>query len=392
MSDLPKPSDEARQHSEKLVTHITDEIKRCDGKIDFARFMEMVLYTPGLGYYSAGTQKFGRDGDFITAPEISALFSRCIARQCGQVLGEMGGGDILEFGAGSGVMACDILSELEHLQQLPEKYFILDLSADLRSRQQTLLKRKVPNLLDRVEWINSLPKNDFEGVVLANELIDAMPVHLVNFNQERAEECFVGLKDGGFGWQYAGIENERVRLAMNSIVETLGARQFDETYISEINLSGTDWVKSVASVLSSGMVLIIDYGFPRHEYYHPQRDHGTLMCHYQHRALEDPFVNVGLQDITSHVDFTALAEAAVAAGLNVAGYTTQAHFLVAAGITELLQDSNDNDPQSQIELTQQVKKLTMPGEMGEKFKVLALMKEIDALPLGFRFQDLRHKL
>jgi len=396
---LPEPSDEAKQHSAKLVELIRAEIAAHDGSISFAQYMALALHAPGLGYYSAGSSKFGSSGDFVTAPEISPLFSQCMARQCQQIISQIDQAEILEVGAGSGVMACDILLELEHLNSLPKTYSILELSADLRQRQQQLFEQRIPHLLNRVQWLNQLPEKGFSGVVLANELLDAMPVHRFNVEKQGVSELHVKISNSGEGFEWCQIElsDQRLPARLDEICRLLPEESQQQGYVSEINLAAEDWLRSIAEIMQQGLLLIIDYGFPAHEFYHPQRDEGTLMCHYRHRAHDDALILVGLQDITAHVDFTALAEAGHDAGMSVSGYTNQAQFLLATGITEAMAGLNEEDDlQRQIEIAQQIKKLTLPHEMGELFKVLALSKNLDqklaSELLGFSLQDLRRKL
>ena len=384
LARLPEPDEEAREHSMALIQLIVDDIAAAGGRISFARYMEQALFAPGLGYYSAGSQKFGASGDFVTAPEISSLFSRCLARQTAEVLENLGGGAVLEVGAGSGIMAADLLAELAALGALPDHYFLLELSADLRQRQRETLARMVPQLLDRVRWLDSLPEGGFCGVVLANELLDALPVHLFRVEAGGLTERCVGWQDGRFQWCSAEISDAALAQRLATLSKGL-----PEGYESEFNLAAGGWIGSIAGMLQAGVVLLIDYGFPRHEYYHPQRDRGTLMCHYRHRAHDDPFVYPGLQDITAHVDFTAVAEGAVDTGLDVLGYNTQGLFLLANGITELAQL---DDEREQLRLAQQVRTLTLPGDMGELFKVMALGRGYDAPLRGFALQDLRGKL
>ncbi len=389
-NNLSPPDTASQAHSDRLHALIHDEIKAIGAGITFARYMALALYAPGLGYYSAGSRKFGEGGDFVTAPEISPLFSRCVARQCCQVLAGLGGGDILEVGAGSGVMAADVLAEMEVLGCLPEHYFILDVSADLRQRQRETLERRVPYLVERVRWLDRLPESGFTGVVLANELLDAMPVHLFRVENEGAQELYVAWEDDRFTWRSGLLSDPRLDERIAVIVDELG--DWSPGYTSEINLAAEDWVRSIAAMLERGLVLIIDYGFPRREYYHLERAGGTLMCHYRHRTHPDPLIHTGLQDITAHVDFTAVAEAAVEAGLAVAGYATQAHFLLGSGLMEMAAASNPDDTRQHLQLTQQVKKLTLPSEMGELFKVIALTRDIDMPLAGFSFQDQRGRL
>lgn len=389
---LPPASPEALDCSAQLQALIRDEMAAANGLLTFARFMELALYAPGLGYYSAGSRKFGEEGDFVTAPEISALFSRCLARQCQSVLKAIGHGDILEFGAGTGVMASDVLLELERLDCLPGNYFILELSPDLRQRQQETLRRRVPRLFDRIQWLDALPLSGFDGVVLANEVVDAMPVHLLRFEASGVREAYVCHGDHGFAWQDGPLSTPELQQCIDGLRQSADDEGFCPGYTTEINLAQRGWVASLSGMLAQGVVLIIDYGFPEREYYHAERAMGTLMCHYRHHAHGDPLILAGLQDITSHVDFTALASAAVEAGLDVLGYTNQAQFLLGCGITEMVAELDPEDVRPYMALTQQVKKLTLPSEMGELFKVIALGRNIDIPLTGFMIQDRRHTL
>lgn len=398
ISDLPRPQELAQRQSERLIQMIRERIDEAGGKITFADYMSLALYAPGLGYYSAGNQKFGRGGDFVTAPEISPLFSRCVARQCRDVLTELADSQaqapsILEAGGGSGVMAAEILAELENLKCLPEAYLILELSADLRQRQLQTLEEKVPHLLGRVQWLNNLPAKPFNGVVLANELLDAMPVHRVEISQNKpARELYVGWEQDRFKWVLDKPSNSLLEGRIDAVAGLLAVGEPATTMVSEINLAAEGWINTVAGILNAGMLLIIDYGFPRHEYYHPQRRTGTLMCHYRHRSHHDPFVFPGLQDITAHVDFTAIAEAAVASGLRVAGYNTQGFFLLGSGLNDMMTEVDPSNTAEYLRISQDVKTLTMPSEMGELFKVLALTRHIDMPLKGFSLQDLRNRL
>jgi len=385
---LPNPEPAAQQHSERLTELIRAEITAGGGRIPFDRFMELALYAPGLGYYVGGSRKFGVAGDFVTAPEVSSLFGRCLARQCRQVLGALPGGDILEFGAGTGKLAADLLAELAALSRLPEHYLILELSPDLRQRQQAFLAERVPELLERVQWLDRLPQG-FRGLVLGNELLDAMPVQRFRVAPGGLEEQFVTWNDG-FVPEYAEVTTQGLacalkRLQAQGLALTAG-------YASELNLRLGPWVRALAESMAAGAVLLIDYGYPRSEYYHPQRTMGTLMCHYRHRAHPDPFRLVGLQDITAHVDFTAVAEAGEAAGLALAGYTTQAFFLLSCGLDRLVADSDPSDAAAHLRLVQEVRRLTLPTAMGESFKVVGLTRGLDVPLMGFGLRDLRDRL
>jgi len=380
-------------HSARLGQQIIDEIEQQGGKIPFVRYMELVLHAPGLGYYSAGAHKIGAAGDFTTAPEISPLFSHCIARQCQQVMSGKDGMAILEVGAGSGAMASEVLRELERLASLPEHYYILDLSADLRERQRERLQKEVPHLLSRVAWLDALPAPGFKGVVLANELLDAMPVHLIRFDPTNPTERYVGWDGERLMWCDGELSDARLGDAITHIIDECGRDEFDSEYVSEINLAAADWIGSIAEPMEQGLILLIDYGFPRREYYMPERKEGTVMCHYRHQAHSDPLILPGLQDVTAHVDFTAIAESAVDAGLDVAGYTTQAHFLLGTGLMEVLaQAAESATHEQQVMQTQAVKTLTMPQEMGELFKVIALTKDVEPGLVGFSMLDARGRL
>jgi SAM-dependent MidA family methyltransferase len=391
LSRLPEPDEDAQAHSEQLIALIYDEIKSAGGRISFTCYMELALYAPGLGYYSAGSRKFGESGDFVTAPEISSLFSQALARQISEILKALAESgvekrDVLEVGGGSGIMAADMLAELERLKSLPGSYFILELSADLRQRQKEMLSERVPHLLSRVQWLDELPTSGFSGVVVANELLDALPVVCFSVEKNGIKERYVTWQDNRFQWLSAAQESAKLKEQLEAVAKGLPVG-----YASEINLASNAWIQSIADSLEAGVVLLLDYGFPRHEYYLPERSAGTLMCHYRHRAHDDPFVYPGLQDITAHVDFTAIAEAAQASGLDVSGYTSQAYFLLSNGITELA-EANTSNEQEQLLNAQQIRTLTMPNEMGELFKVMALTKKYESALTGFSMLDARHKL
>ena len=390
VSELPVPDEDSLRHSQRLAGLIRDEIERQGGRITFARYMELALYAPGLGYYSAGLNKFGAAGDFVTAPEISPLFARCVARQCRQVLQALGSGDILEFGAGSGAMAAELLAELEVLNSLPQQYFILEISAELRERQRATLTQRIPHLLGRIIWLDEFPKQKLRGFAFANEVLDAMPVHRFQLDAEGISELYVAYENDTFAWR-AGPVNDPA-LAERIAEICAASPDLNPGYSSEINLAAPAWVQTVAAAIESGMLLLIDYGHPHHELYHPQRACGTLLCHYRHHAHDDPFLYPGLQDITAHVDFTALAEAGYRSGLQVAGYTTQANFLLGCGLTELASVASADGVRQRVQLAEQIKRLTLPGEMGEVFKVLALVHDSADPLLGFKLRDLRARL
>lgn len=378
MSHLPTPSFEAQQHSNRLSAIIAAEIQQQGGRIDFQRFMQMALYQPGFGYYSAGAYKFGAAGDFVTAPLISPAFSWCLAQQCQQLL-TLHNPYILELGAGTGVMALQILQQLEKSRCLPQRYFILEVSADLRERQQNLIQQQAPHFLTIVEWLNQLPKKPFNGIILANEVMDAMPVHRVCIDNA-VEAYYVTYKENKFYWQKDDCKNNELLKKLDDIqIQQFIANTAD--YTTEINVLLTPWIKSLANCLQQGCLLLIDYGYPRSEYFHPQRHMGTLMCHYQHHAHDNPLIFTGIQDITAHVDFTTVAEAALDAGLAVGGFTHQAGFLLNCGLTQYAAKHPS------LETAQQIKRLTLPSQMGERFKAIALTKNFDEALLGFSSFD-----
>ncbi|HEX5804506.1 MAG TPA: SAM-dependent methyltransferase [Azospira sp.] len=374
---LPTPDADALAHSRRLQQHIAAEIAAAGGWLDFARFMALALYAPGLGYYSGGARKFGAAGDFVTAPEMTPAFAQTLAAQAAQVMAASAP-QLLEAGAGSGRLAADLLQELEARGALPETYAILELSGELRERQRETLAATVPHLVDRVRWLDRLPER-FDGLVLANELLDALPVHLVRWNDDSIAERGVAWDGDEFHWQErpaAGAVLARAQTLAGEGVPGGG-------YLSEIGLAAAAWTASWADILGRGALLLIDYGFPRREFYHPQRGEGTLMCHYRHHAHPDPFYLPGLQDITAHVDFTAIAEAGTEAGLDFLGYTTQAAFLFNCGLTGVLARTPADDPRRYLPLANAAQKLISPAEMGELFKVIALGRGIAEPLLGF---------
>ena len=374
---LPEPTPEARAHSDRVAERIRGEIAASGGWISFARYMELALYAPGLGYYSAGAKKLGRAGDFVTAPEISPLFGQTLARQVRQVL-EAGFDQVLEVGAGSGALAATLLEELERSGKAPRSYLILELSADLRERSRDTLAARVPHLLEQVAWLNRLPPA-FSGVVLGNEVLDAMPAHVVRMHRGRAEEGGVGVRNGRLDWSW--------RLASGELLEAARTLALTEGFSTEIHLAARGFMRSLAAVLEKGVAFFVDYGFPQKEYYHPQRKGGTIMCHYRHLAHPDPLLLPGLQDITSHVDFSAVAAAAREGGLRLAGYTSQAQFLVNCGITDVMARTPAEDGAKFLPLANQANRLMSPAEMGELFKAIAFARGFDAPLVGFREGD-----
>lgn len=380
---LPAPTPDAFAHSQRVTAHLHALIDDAGGWIPFSRYMEAALYAPGLGYYAAGAAKFGTAGDFVTAPELTPLFGRTLAQAIAPVLAETNG-EVLELGAGSGRLAADMLGELERLGALPARYDILEVSADLRQRQQETLVRERPHLCERVQWLDALPDH-FRGVILGNEVLDALPVELVHWTANGAMVHGV-IRDGeSFTWQDQPIDDPVLRARAGALDRAPG-------YLSEINLATDALIASLARMLDYGLILMIDYGFSATEYYHPQRHMGTLRMHYRHHALDDPFYLPGLCDLTAHVDFSAVARAGRDAGLELAGYASQANFLLGSGLTELLMQTPPTDAAAYLPQANAVQRLVSPAEMGELFKVIGFAKG-DLAPLaGFARGDRRHTL
>jgi SAM-dependent MidA family methyltransferase len=382
-------SPEEVRHTERARALIAGEIAAAGGWISFERYMDLALYAPGLGYYSAGARKLGSGGDFTTAPEISSLFGACIAKQCAEVLGEVANGSILEVGAGTGRLAVDLLTRLESLGVLPAHYFVLEVSADLRERQYNLARECIPHLLPRMTWLDTPPSDGFDGVILANEVLDALPVARFRWHETACEELGVAVSEGLFHWSARPSS-----AAMTATCRLLGAAAggWDGGYISEYCPRLAPWAQSVVQGLSRGAALWFDYGLPRPQYYLPERHEGTLICHFRQRASENPFLHPGLQDISAWVDFTALAQACSAARCQLAGFTTQAYFLAGLGIDgEMRALAGENENQF-ARLANQARRLMLPGEMGERFKVMAWTRGVERELSGFVLQDLRHSL
>jgi SAM-dependent MidA family methyltransferase len=392
VTTLPPLNADELAHSRRVVEHIRDFMQKHGGVIGFDAWMRLALYAPGLGYYSAGATKLGSSGDFVTAPEMGSLFSRCLARQCAEVL-QVTGGEILELGAGSGRMAADVLTELAAIDALPERYCILEVSADLADRQRARIAELPRELAARVQWLDRWSDRSMRGVVLANEVLDAMPVErfIVRGRPDGIDvrSLGVGLTDDGFEWRETSPSAELMH-AVADIVEALPA-PLPDGYVSEACLAFQPWLSSLAAQLESGVALLIDYGLPRAHLYHPDRTTGTLRCHFRHRAHSDPFINVGLQDITAWVDFTRVAEAADGAGLEVLGFASQAAFLIGAGMESLLFTEMQlaaDDTRQQARLAGEARRLLLPGEMGEIFKVIALGRGYESPLTGFSTQTL----
>ena len=383
MATLPIPSAQQQAFSQQLSALIQQKIKNNQGWISFAYFMNMALYAPGLGYYSGGAQKFGLAGDFVTAPEISPLFAKTLALQAAQILAAMQG-DILELGAGTGKLAADLLLELQALDSLPKQYFILEVSDHLRQMQRETLQEKLSqDLFKRVVWLEKLPVN-FIGLIIGNEVLDAIPAHLI-INTE------TGLCERGVSFEQTFIWQDKP-LQKGNLRDEVSAYSLPSHYLTEVCPAATGLMNSLADCLKQGVILMLDYGFGVAEYYHPQRNQGTLMCHFQHYAHSNPLINIGLQDITAHVNFTAIAEAGVSQGLSLAGYCNQASFLINCGMLDILRKTSPSNMAVYAPLTAAAQKLLSPAEMGELFKVIAFSKNFDEPLIGFKDGDKSHTL
>jgi len=385
---LPRPDAHTLERSDRLLAEIREEIVRGSGDIPFDRYMELALYAPGLGYYAAQAEQFGPGGDFVTAPEISPLFAAALATQCVAVLGALGGGDLLELGAGTGRLAADLLGAMADKGRLPDRYYILEPSAALRARQRDYLSSCHPRWRDRVVWLDEWPTG-LRGVAIANEVLDALPVRCFRTTPSGIVERRVGLgASQHLGWCEAEAESELLTVVGRlgeDLLESLGPG-----YCSECHPHVGPWIARLAGALREGVALLIDYGYPRSEYYHWQRREGTLICHYRHRAHSDPFFLPGAQDLSASVDFTTVAEAGEAAGMQVLGYATQAHFVLTnaleAGLTP------PQDELARLQLAQEIKKLTLPSEMGDRFQIMALGRGYTQPLRRFALRDMRFRL
>jgi len=382
---LPKPDAESAAHSECVAEFIRDRIHDAGGQISFAEYMHHCLYAPGLGYYSAGSAKFGGAGDFVTAPEISSLFGTILARQCAEVLTQLEAPAILEIGAGSGRLAAGILKELADSGALPEQgYKILDISADLRERQESFLRRDAPELLNRVEWLDALPEG-FSGVVIANEVLDALPVErFIRREQGIAQVCVVTDGDG-FGLVESKAPGMLVA-AVESIEAFLG-QSLPNDYASEVCVAAPQWTADICGTLRDGVAFLFDYGTSRREYFAADRSGGWLRCHFRHHAHDNPLILQGIQDLTSWVDFTTIAAAAVDNALDIAGFVTQARFLIGGGLDKYFADFAELSTDAQLRLSAEIKLLTLPAEMGENFKCLGISRGNLRPPSAFEFGD-----
>lgn len=385
---LPEPDPDARRHSECVAASLVEAMQAGDGSLSFGEFMQHALYARGLGYYAAGSRKFGAAGDFVTAPETSPLFGRVIARQCAPLTGE--GADILEVGAGSGALALTLLEALAERDRLPARYRILEVSAELADRQRRLLGERLPaTLAGRVDWLDR-PPTGFSGVVIANEVADALPVERFRIGEESVDQLRVIHAGGGFAWSSAPAPGW-LAAGVRRIEEDLG-RRLPRGYVSELSPGLAGWIADLTGGLDDALVMLFDYGVSRREYYAPDRNGGWLRCHFRHRAHDDPLVYPGIQDLTAWVDFTAAAEAAVDAGLEVGAWVTQAHFLLAGGLDEELAGLETAAAATRSRIAQEVKALTLPGEMGEHFKCLLLTKGAATVPGVLAAADRSHAL
>ncbi|HEY6940704.1 class I SAM-dependent methyltransferase [Dokdonella sp.] len=389
-TQLPEPNSDERAHSDQLAALLRNEI-RANGSMPFSRWMELCLYAPGLGYYSAGRTKFGAAGDFVTAPELGSLYARCLARAFAPTLGALGAdADVLELGGGSGAFAVDALRELAAMEALPRRFLILEPSADLAARQRARIAAELPaDVAARAQWIARPPERGWHGVLFANEVVDALPTTRFTLLEGEVHEEHVALDGGG---RFVRVDRPADLLVANAVrhLERALGTPFVDGYRSEVLPQLPYWMQAVAATLEAGVALFVDYGYPRAEYYLPTRSDGTLVCHYRHRAHADPLHWPGLTDITAFVDFTALAEAGVGAGFDFVGYAPQGQFLLASGLLDLVDDGLP-----EIERVQRVaeaKRLTLPGDMGERFQAIAFARGgVDALP-GLRAFDLSHRL
>lgn len=392
-AQLPTPNADAQAHSDRLLALVKAQVAAAGGAVPFSRYMELALYAPGLGYYSAGARKFGAEGDFVTSPELGPTFAECVAQCAALVFEQLGGqADFLELGGGSGAFAEAALRRLQELNALPAQYLILEPSADLRERQLERLRDALPpEVFARVRWLNGPPEQQWRGFLFANEVIDALPTPRFAVRGGEVFEEFVALDADG---ELASVEqpaDAMLHAAVRHVERDIGA-PFADGYRSELLPQLPYWIQAVGGLLVDGAMLFVDYGYPRREYYLPERSDGTLVCHYRHRAHGNPFHLPGLTDITAFVDFTALAEAGVGAGFDLAGYCAQASFLLNSGLAERLAVIEAiADPVERHRRTNEVKRLTLPGEMGERFQAMAFQRGVDIRPV-FARGDLSRRL
>jgi SAM-dependent MidA family methyltransferase len=382
---LPEPDASARAHSARVRDAIANAIDAAGGFLPFDRYMQIALYEPGLGYYVAGARKFGAGGDFVTAPEMTALFGTTMGVQIAAILETTPDRQIVELGAGSGKLAADLLTMLAASGTPAARYQIIEVSAELRERQRATLERLAPSEVRRVEWLTEIPAS-IAGVVVMNEVLDAIPPHIVARRGGAWFERGVTRHGGQFDWTERPLRDERL---MTRAAERFPA---EVDYLSEVNPAAEALVELIGRRVAFGAMLITDYGFPRAEYYHRERSEGTLMGHYRHRAHTDPFLWPGLSDLTAHVDFTAIAEAGERAGLSVAGFTSQASFLLSCGLLDRLREVGPTDSLAYLREASAVQTLTSPAEMGESFKILALARGEHIAWPGFAYGDRSHRL
>jgi SAM-dependent MidA family methyltransferase len=381
---LPEADPESMARSKSVADFIAARIDGSGGSIGFDEYMQHALYAPGLGYYVAGSSKFGAQGDFVTAPEVSPLFASVVGRQCAGIISALDKSSVLELGAGSGALALHLLRTLRRVGAMPEKYLILEPSPDLQSRQKSLLEAELPEEVQRVEWIDRLPR-EFVGVVLANEVMDALPFARFVIRTNQVRELRVTLAQGRFVW----LEQDATKplyAAVRQIEQDIG-ESLPDGYVSEVCLALQPWIGDIARCISEGFVFLFDYGVSRREYYAADRSSGWLRCHFRHRAHDNPFINAGIQDLTSWVDFSVVAAAAARNGMAIEGYTNQAQFLLGGGLIEELERFSTLSAAQQLELSRQVKLLTVPGEMGENFKCIGLAKGGPPRPTAFDAYD-----
>lgn len=381
---LPEPDADSAAHSRLVAEYIRERIAQQGGSISFSEFMQHALYAPGLGYYVSGTRKFGAGGDFVTAPEISPLFAEVLAMQIAQLLPALDGGGILEVGAGSGVLAAGVLKTLAQRDALPGQYQIFEVSPDLGERQRLLIDQQIPELASRVRWLSELPQ-EFTGVIIANEVADALPVERFARLGGETKQFRVVVEEGNFRWSLDDAPDNLQR-AVVDIEKYLGSNLPDD-YRSEVSLALDAWIGDLVRCLNKGMLFVFDYGMTRREYYAPDQHDGWLRCHFRHHAHNDPLILPGIQDMTAWVDFSALASAGQLAGGSIAGYLSQAHFLLNGGLQEALAEFESLDAEARLELSRQVKLLTLPGEMGENVKCLGIVRGDCAPPTAFRDFD-----
>lgn len=386
--ELPEPNSEEKRHSAQLLTRIKQRIEQAGGWIDFAEYMSLALYEPGLGYYSSTLQKLGERGDFMTAPEVSPLFAQALAKPVTECLQNMQQADVVEFGAGSGKLAADLLLQLQANGCVPRHYYIVELSGALKQRQQETIHAVAGDLLQRVVWLDTLPQQKLNAAIIANEVLDAMPVQRFSVDAQGIRQLGVVIPDDLLCLQSRPANAELIDQVQH-VQQDLG-RIFPAGYHSELNPNIQPWLNSIAQWLEQGVMYVIDYGYPRGEYYLPERRMGTYMGYYRHRAFDDPLWYPGLQDMTAFVDFTALAEAALACGFEMVGFSPQGAFLMDCGLLQSMERVEDE--RQRLSLAQQVKTLALAGEMGERFKVMGLAMNMDAPVTGFRLGDCSYRL